>query len=61
MIKNITIQARIPSDIRDAFYEKAKSFTSGSEVLRELVIAFVEDRVTIVPSAVKAKLYNLEK
>ena len=57
---NHTIQARIPTEMRDAFFEKARDFGGGSEILRELVVAFVEDRVTVTPSEAKSKLYNLE-
>lgn len=56
---NHTIQARIPTEIKDAFFEKAQEFGGGSLVMRELVTAFVEDRITIRPSEVKSKLYNL--
>ena len=56
---NHTVQARIPTELRTTFFEKAQEFGGGSEVLRELVVAFVEDRVTITPSVAKIKLYKL--
>ena len=57
---NHTIQARIPTDVKNAFFAKAEEFGGGSLVMRELVTAFVEDRITIRPSEVKSKLYSLQ-
>jgi len=59
-INNHTIQARIPTELREEFFTKAREFGGGSEILRELVVAFVENRVTITPSKAKQSLYNLE-
>lgn len=56
---NHTIQARISTELRTTFFEKAQEFGGGSEVLRELVVAFVEDRITIIPSEAKKNLYKL--
>jgi hypothetical protein len=57
---NHTIQARIATELRDEFFKKAEEFGGGSLVMRELVTAFVEDRITIRPSEVKSKLYELQ-
>jgi len=45
---------------RTKFHAKARKFGTPSEVLRELVDAFIEDRVTIQPPVTgnpKEKLY----
>lgn len=46
------VGTRITKQMRTAFVKKAKACDSGpSEVMRDLIIAFVEDRLTITPPA----------
>ena len=49
MSKKAMVHVRVASNTRDAFYVKAARFGSPAYVLRELIEAFVEDRVTIKP------------
>ncbi len=61
--KNLTafLTIRITNEMRDAFVEKSRLFGRPSEVHRELVEAFVDDRITIKANPKKPtmeKLYN---
>lgn len=50
---------RVSVEAKQQFMEKASRFGLPSEVLRELVMAFVEDRLTIEPPPdAKESLYN---
>jgi len=49
IIKSAYLSVRLPDKTRLKFHAKAKKFGTPSEVLRELVDAFIEDRVTIQP------------
>ncbi len=58
--KSAYLSVRLPDKTRTKFHAKAKKFGTPSEVLRELVDAFIEDRVTIQPPVTgnpKEKLY----
>ena len=56
--KTAYLSVRLPDKTRTKFHAKAQRFGTPSEVLRELIDAFVEDRVTIqAPVTRKEKLY----
>jgi hypothetical protein len=56
--KAASLSVRLPNKTRTRFIVKAKNYGSPSEVLRELVDAFVEERVAIQPPVTrKEKLY----
>ena len=58
LTKSAYLTVRIPDRTRLKFHDKAKKFGTPSEVLRELIDAFIEDRVTIQPPVTrKEKLY----
>lgn len=45
--KSAYLTVRVADKTRSKFHTKARKFGTPSEVLRELVDAFIEDRVTI--------------
>jgi hypothetical protein len=58
--KSAYLSVRLPDKTRIKFHAKARKFGTPSEVLRELVEAFIDDRLTIQPpvtSNPKDKLY----
>jgi hypothetical protein len=56
------LYVRVSVETKQAFNEKAARFGLPSEVLRELVQAFVEDRVTVSPpKEMKESLYNVAR
>jgi len=56
--KSAYVSVRLPDRTRTKFHAKAKKFGTPSEVLRELIDAFVEDRVIIQPPVTrKESLY----
>lgn len=49
-MKNTTfLTVRLPVQVHQAFRDKAARYGGVSEVLRELVEAFIEDRLTVIP------------
>lgn len=57
--KSEAIYVRVTPETKKRFAEVAARFGTPSEVLRELVVGFIEDRVTIVPPQDKKEsLYN---
>ena len=59
--KNYTafLTVRIDKDTADAFRTKAKEFGGTSEVLREIVTAFNDNRLTMQPNPNRKSLFNL--
>lgn len=58
--KSAYLTVRVADRTRTKFHAKARKFGTPSEVLRELIDAFIEDRVTIQPPVTgnsKEKLY----
>ncbi len=54
-----TVAVRLAPSLRQAFIRKSNRYGGTSEVLRELVAAFVESRLTIQPpKEVKESLYD---
>ncbi len=48
----ITVNFRVPRKLHRQFFIKAKPVGTPSEVLRELMLAFVEGRVIVTPMSV---------
>ena len=48
---------RVSQRVRTAFNRKAERFGKPSEVLRELIDAFIDDRLVIQPTPRKESLY----
>lgn len=61
--KSDAIYVRVTPDTKKRFAEVAARYEeTPSDVLRELVQAFIEDRVTIMPPKVKKEsLYNVSR
>ena len=57
--KSAFMTVRVTDTTRIQFHEKARSIGTPSEVHREIVEAFVEDRLTIQPPVIRKleKLY----
>lgn len=51
------IYIRVTPKMRALFLKKAEKFGTQSDVLREIIEAFVEDRLTIKPNPRKESLY----
>ena len=49
--KTDAIYLRVRADTKKQFLETANRYGAPSEILRELIIAFIEGRVTIAPPA----------
>lgn len=47
--KDVNLTARVTRETREKFFAKASSYGNPSEVLRELVTAFNDDRLSIQP------------
>lgn len=56
--KSSFLSVRLPDRMRTKFHAKAKKFGKPSEVLRELIDAFVEDRVIIRPPVTRNSKEN---
>lgn len=55
-----TIQIRVSPDTKARFTDAAKHFKmSASDLLRELVTGFIDDRVTIAPPKDKESIYHV--
>ena len=57
--KSAYITVRVPDRTRLKFHAKAKKLGTPSMVLRELIDAFIEDRVTIRPPVIRNPMENL--
>ena len=53
------ITARVPVSMRKEFHDKATRYGKPSEVLRELIEAFIDDRLTIKPPVTRNSLERL--
>lgn len=47
--KEAFLNVRVTEKIRSQFHAKARKYSTPSTVLRELITAFVQDRVTVQP------------
>jgi hypothetical protein len=57
--KNLSafMTVRVNVKVRTAFHRKAERFGKPSDVLRELIEAFLDDRLVIQPNPKKENLY----
>lgn len=53
--KDVNLNARVTKNEKTSFIEKASRYGNPSEVLRELVNAFIEDRLEIKPPSPSKK------
>lgn len=58
--KNHIVAARLNSEMYAAFIKKSYEFGGTSHVMREMVSAFIDERMTIEPPT-KGTLYELRK
>ena len=49
---------RVTAASHKAFHHKARQFGKPSDILRELVEAFAEERLTVKPSPTKRSIYH---
>lgn len=52
---------RLSADMKRQFLQKAAKYGGQSEVLRELIHAFIENRITIAPPEPKKLIKELSK
>jgi hypothetical protein len=55
--KQASLSVRVTAQERSKFHAKSGPYGGASEVLRELLVAFIEDRVIIQPPVIKGPLY----
>lgn len=55
--KKTIIAVRVTDSVRAKFHAKAVKYSNPSDVLRELIEAFVENRLTIQPPVIRKGLY----
>lgn len=56
--KQASLSVRVTTSERTKFHAKTNPLGGASEVLRELVMAFLEDRVTIQPPVTVKEIYK---
>lgn len=56
--KSDAIYVRVTPETKQKFTEAAEPFGTPSEVIRELILAFIEGRLTIAPPKDRKELYN---
>ncbi len=54
------ISVRVTPKFHTQFHRKVKAFGPPSTVLREILLAFAEDRLVIQPSPTKRNLYHVD-
>lgn len=54
------ITVRVTPKFHTQFHRKVKAFGPLSTVLREILLAFAEDRLVIQPSPTKRNLYHVD-
>lgn len=57
--KFLTVRLEPPA--HKAFHRKATEYGGVSEVLRELIAAFVENRVTVIPNPERKSIYHVPR
>ena len=59
--KNFTafLTVRLAQDTAAQFRSKAKEYGGTSEVMREIVDAFIDDRLTVQPNPNRKTIFNL--
>ena len=53
------LATRVTSQVHKKFHRKAKDYGKPSDLLREIVEAFIEDRLTVIPSPTKRSLHHV--
>ena len=56
--KSKFLTVRLEPPAHKAFHRKATEYGGVSAVLRELVTAFVEDRLTVIPNPERKSIYH---
>lgn len=56
--KTQIIATRVSDELRESFVQKASKFDAPSTVLRQLIEAFVENRLIISPPATKGTIFH---
>ena len=60
--KSYALYVRVTPDVKRKFNEAASRYGTPSDVLRELVLALIDGRVTVTPPPdVKESLYNVTR
>ena len=54
------LTVRVSKSSRTKFHRKALQFGKPSDVMREILLAFAEDRLVIQPSPTKRNLYHVD-
>jgi hypothetical protein len=54
------ITVRVTPKFHTQFHRKVKAFGAPSTVLREILLAFTEDRLVIQPNPTKRNLYHVD-
>lgn len=54
------VAIRMDPKTHTAFHRKAQKYGKPSEILRELIGAFVDDRLVITPNPKKESLYHVK-
>ena len=60
-VKNKIIAVRITKEDCDKFHSKVEAYGTSSDILREFIEAFNDDRLTIQPDPKKEKPYVTRK
>ena len=55
------LATRVTSQVHKKFHRKAKDYGKPSDLLREMVEAFCEDRLSVIPSPTKRNLQNANR
>ena len=50
--KSAVLYMRVTPELKQAFTKKAKPYGTASEVLRELVLAYIDGRLTVSPRSI---------
>jgi len=61
VVSTTTLSVRLCPELYADFRDKAKRFGKPAFVLRELMLAFVESRLTITPPKTEGTLYDNRK
>ena len=55
------LATRVTAQVHKKFHRKAKDYGKPSDLLREMVEAFCEDRLSVIPSPTKRNLYHVNR
>ena len=58
--KAANVAVRLDGETRAKFVKMAANYGGTSEVLRELVLAFIDKRIVIQPPALKGTIYDIK-